>query len=85
VRVSSIPISTKSLYRIRPPSTLPICLDLGTNNEKYLQDEFYLGLRQKRVSDEEMTEFMDEFMHEMSVTFPKLMIQFEASLRNLIL
>ena len=85
MRANSIPISTKSLSRIRPPSTLPICLDLGTNNEKFLQDEFYLGLRQKRVSDEEMTEFMDEFMHEMSVTFPKLMVQFEASLRNLIL
>ncbi len=80
-RVGSISTSTSTntLHRIRPPSTIPICLDLGTNNEKFLQDDFYLGLRQKRVSDDEMTEFMDEFMHEMSVTFPKLLVQFEAS------
>jgi len=81
--VNGMPISIGklSLYvagaGIRPSSTIPICLDLGTNNEKFLQDDFYLGLRQKRVSDDEMTEFMDEFMHEMSVTFPKLLVQFE--------
>jgi len=62
---------------IRPESTIPICLDLGTNTQRYLEDPLYLGLRQKRVSDQEMTEFMDEFMHEMTTTFPKLMIQFE--------
>ncbi|KXN92133.1 NADP-dependent malic enzyme [Leucoagaricus sp. SymC.cos] len=81
--VNGMPISIGklSLYiagaGIRPQSTIPICLDLGTNTERYLEDPFYLGLRQKRVSDKEMTEFMDEFMHEMSVAFPKLMIQFE--------
>lgn len=63
--------------RIRPHSTIPICLDLGTNTDQHLQDPLYLGLRQKRVSDQEMTEFMDEFMHEMSFAFPRLMIQFE--------
>jgi len=63
--------------RIRPESTVPICLDFGTNNEKFLNDPFYLGLRQKRVSDEEMTEFMDEFMAAMADVFPKLVIQFE--------
>ena len=68
--------------RIRPSSTIPICLDFGTNNEKFLEDPFYLGLRQKRVSDKEMTEFMDEFMHEMSVAFPKLMVQFEVSAKQ---
>lgn len=81
--VNGMPISIGklSLYvagaGIRPSSTIPICLDLGTNNEKFLRDEFYLGLRQKRISDAEMTEFMDEFMYEMSVTFPKLVVQFE--------
>jgi Malic enzyme, N-terminal domain len=62
---------------IRPPSTIPICLDLGTNNQEFLDDPLYLGLRQRRVSGPEMTEFMDEFMHEMSVAFPKLLVQFE--------
>ncbi|KAG6875138.1 hypothetical protein C0992_005032, partial [Termitomyces sp. T32_za158] len=81
--VNGMPISIGklSLYiagaGIRPESTIPICLDLGTNNQKFLDDPFYLGLRQKRITGPEMTEFMDEFMHEMSVAFPKLLVQFE--------
>jgi len=81
--VNGMPISIGklSLYvagaGIRPMSTIPICLDLGTNNEKSLGDPFYLGLRQKRVPDNEMTEFMDEFMEAMADVFPKLVIQFE--------
>lgn len=63
--------------RIRPKSTVPICLDLGTDNPKNLADPFYLGLRRKRVTDEEMTEFMQEFMREMRSTFPQLLVQFE--------
>lgn len=62
---------------IRPESTIPICLDLGTNNEKFLADPLYLGARHKRVADKVMTEFMDEFMHEMTTAFPKLLVQFE--------
>lgn len=62
---------------IRPESTIPITLDLGTNNKLFLNDPFYLGSRQERVPEKEMTEFMDEFMYEMSVAFPKLMVQFE--------
>ncbi|KDQ58467.1 hypothetical protein JAAARDRAFT_34273 [Jaapia argillacea MUCL 33604] len=81
--VNGMPISIGklSLYvagaGIRPSSTMPICLDLGTNNEKFLNDPLYLGMRQKRVSDEEMNEFMDEFMHEITTAFPKLLVQFE--------
>lgn len=76
-----ISIGKLSLYiagaGIRPESTIPICLDLGTNNQKFLDDPFYLGNRHQRVSDKEMDEFMDEFMHEMSRAYPKLMVQFE--------
>ncbi|KAF8802269.1 hypothetical protein BYT27DRAFT_7197368 [Phlegmacium glaucopus] len=76
-----ISIGKLSLYiagaGIRPESTMPICLDLGTNTQKYLDDPFYMGIREKRVSDQEMQEFMDEFMNEMSIAFPKMMIQFE--------
>ncbi|KAK0458959.1 uncharacterized protein EV420DRAFT_1679590 [Desarmillaria tabescens] len=81
--INGMPISIGklSLYiagaGIRPTSTIPICLDLGTNNQAYLDDPLYLGLRERRVPDDEMTEFMDEFMSEMSVAFPKLMVQFE--------
>ncbi|EDR08151.1 uncharacterized protein LACBIDRAFT_297458 [Laccaria bicolor S238N-H82] len=78
-----ISIGKLSLYiagaGIRPESTIPICLDLGTNNQKFLDDPFYLGNRHQRVSDKEMEEFMDEFMHEMSRAYPKLMVQFEVS------
>lgn len=76
-----ISIGKLSLYiagaGIRPESTIPICLDLGTNNQKFLDDPFYLGNRHQRVSDKEMEVFMDEFMYEMSRAFPKLMVQFE--------
>ncbi|KAI0034674.1 malic enzyme [Vararia minispora EC-137] len=81
--VNGMPISIGklSLYvagaGIRPQSTVPVCLDLGTNTQKYLDDPLYLGLRQKRVSQDVMTEFMEEFMHEMTRTFPKLLVQFE--------
>jgi malate dehydrogenase (oxaloacetate-decarboxylating)(NADP+) len=81
--VNGMPISIGklSLYiagaGIRPESTMPICLDLGTNTQKYLDDPLYLGHRQKRVSDDEMNEFMDEFMQAMSKVFPKLLVQFE--------
>ena len=56
---------------------MPICLDIGTNNQKFLEDPLYLGLRQPRIPPEEMTEFMEEFMYEMSAAFPKLLVQFE--------
>ncbi|KAG5650459.1 hypothetical protein H0H81_012181 [Sphagnurus paluster] len=81
--VNGMPISIGklSLYiagaGIRPESTIPICLDLGTNNQKFLDDPLYLGQRTKRIVGPEMTAFMDEFMHEMSVAFPKLLVQFE--------
>ncbi|KAM6494187.1 malate dehydrogenase [Amanita muscaria] len=62
---------------IRPASTLPICLDLGTNTQKYLDDPLYIGVRRKRPDTEEMDEFMNEFMEAMSEVFPQLLVQFE--------
>ena len=52
-------------------------MDLGTDNKNFLEDPLYLGLRQPRVPMEVMTEFMEEFMTEMSRVFPKLLVQFE--------
>ena len=76
-----ISIGKLSLYvagaGIRPSSTVPICIDVGTDNKEFLEDPLYLGLRQPRVPEAEMHEFMEEFMHEMSVVFPELLIQFE--------
>jgi len=62
---------------IKPATTLPICLDLGTNTEKYLSDPLYLGVRRKRPDTAEMDEFMNEFMEAMRDIFPQLLVQFE--------
>ncbi|THG92665.1 hypothetical protein EW026_g8317 [Hermanssonia centrifuga] len=81
--VNGMPISIGklSLYiagaGIRPSATIPICIDVGTDNKEFLEDPLYLGLRQPRIPQAEMHELMEEFMHEMSVVFPHLIIQFE--------
>jgi malate dehydrogenase (oxaloacetate-decarboxylating)(NADP+) len=62
---------------IRPSSAVPICLDLGTSTEKYLNDPLYIGVRRPRPSTEVMDEFMDEFMDAMKEVFPNLLVQFE--------
>ncbi|KIK40228.1 hypothetical protein CY34DRAFT_765979, partial [Suillus luteus UH-Slu-Lm8-n1] len=63
----------------RPSSTLPITLDLGTNNSSNLSDPLYLGLRQRLPSDAEYDAFMDEFITEMGCVYPKVLVQFEDS------
>ncbi|KAG1814218.1 malate dehydrogenase [Suillus variegatus] len=83
--VNGMPIAVGklSLYvagaGIRPSSTLPITLDLGTNNSSNLSDPLYLGLRQHLPSDAEYDAFMDEFITEMGRVYPKVLVQFEDS------
>lgn len=62
---------------IKPSSTVPICLDLGTNTQRYLDDPLYIGVRRPRPLGPEMDEFMDEFMAAMKEVFPTLLVQFE--------
>ncbi|KDR82704.1 hypothetical protein GALMADRAFT_841399 [Galerina marginata CBS 339.88] len=62
---------------IKPTTTVPICLDLGTNTEKFLEDPLYLGVRRKRPDTAEMDDFMNEFMEAMKEVFPQLVVQFE--------
>ncbi|KAH6911370.1 malate dehydrogenase [Coprinopsis sp. MPI-PUGE-AT-0042] len=62
---------------IKPSTTVPICLDLGTNTERFLEDPLYIGLRRKRPDTAEMDEFMNEFMEAMREVFPQLLVQFE--------
>lgn len=64
-------------FSFRPSSTLPITLDLGTNNASNLSDPLYLGLRQRRSSEVEYDAFMDEFITEMGRVYPKVLVQFE--------
>ncbi|OBZ86710.1 NADP-dependent malic enzyme [Choanephora cucurbitarum] len=62
---------------IDPRKTLPIVLDLGTNNEKLRQDEFYLGLRKPRPSDDEFYDIVDTVLQTIHSIYPQLIIQFE--------
>ena len=62
---------------IKPNTTLPICLDLGTNTDKFLTDPLYLGVRRRRPDTPEMDAFMHEFMEAMAEVFPQLLVQFE--------
>jgi malate dehydrogenase (oxaloacetate-decarboxylating)(NADP+) len=52
-------------------------LDAGTNNEQYLHDPLYLGMRKTRPSTEELYSFVDEFVEAVQEVFPKCCIHFE--------
>ncbi|WP_414829529.1 NAD-dependent malic enzyme [Alteromonas sp. H39] len=76
-----IPIGKLSLYTacggISPAYTLPVMLDVGTNNEKLLNDPMYMGARHPRISQEDYDEFIDMFIKAVKRRWPEVMIQFE--------
>ena len=76
-----IPIGKLQLYTaaagVPPEGLLPMYLDAGTNNEAYLQDPLYVGLRQKRPATEELYAFVDEFVDAVQEVFPNCCIHFE--------
>jgi malate dehydrogenase (oxaloacetate-decarboxylating)(NADP+) len=76
-----IPIGKLQLYTacaaVPPQKLLPILFDCGTNNREFLNDPLYLGLRQARPTEEEMTELTDEFVQAVQEAFPNCCIHFE--------
>ncbi|GAB4861808.1 hypothetical protein Ancab_037064 [Ancistrocladus abbreviatus] len=76
-----IPIGKLDMYvaaaGINPQRILPVMLDVGTNNQKLLEDPLYLGLRQPRLEGEEYLSTVDEFMEAVFTRWPKAIVQFE--------
>lgn len=76
-----IPIGKLDMYvaaaGINPQRILPVMLDVGTSNQKLLEDRLYLGLRQPRLEGEEYLSIVDEFMEAVFTRWPKAIVQFE--------
>lgn len=80
-----IPIGKLCLYTIcagvSPYSTLPITLDVGTDNEERLADRLYLGLRHKRIRGEDYQLFIDNFVAAVQKVYPSVLLQWEDFLK----
>jgi len=78
---AGIPIGKLQLYTacagVPPQYLLPMYLDAGTNNEQYLHDPLYLGMRKTRPATEDLYSFVDEFVQAVQEVFPKCCIHFE--------
>lgn len=76
-----IPIGKLSLYTscggINPANTLPIMLDVGTNNAQRIADPLYMGWRHPRLTDGEYNDFMDLFIQAVKMRWPDVLLQFE--------
>ena len=77
----AIPVGKLTLYTlfggIHPGRTLPIMLDVGTNNPTLLNDPLYIGWRENRISGKEYDAFVDRFVKAVKKRFPKVLLQWE--------
>ena len=76
-----IPIGKLVLYvagaGLHPNRTLPILLDVGTDNEELLNYPLYLGITHRRVHGDEFYEIVDEFVQAATARWPNVLIQWE--------
>jgi len=76
-----IPIGKLALYTaaagIPPWQTLPVSLDVGTDNQSLLADDLYIGWRHPRLRGEEYHSLVDEFVHAVVRRFPQALLQWE--------
>jgi malate dehydrogenase (oxaloacetate-decarboxylating) len=76
-----IPIGKLSLYTgcggIHPASTLPIMLDVGTDNAERLADPLYIGWRHARLRGKDYDDFVDAFVAAVAARWPHVLLQFE--------
>ena len=76
-----IPIGKLAIYSacggVPPKQCLPVMLDVGTNNQEFLEDLLYLGYPHKRIEGKEYLEIVDEFVAAVQEKYPNALIQFE--------
>ena len=76
-----IPVGKLSLYTacagVHPQLCLPVTIDVGCNNSAMLDDTFYVGLRQRRITGAAYDALIDEFISAACEVFPGVVIQFE--------